>query len=163
MKDRSGRRLVFAGLLLGSATFTQTIEAKQEDEKGFWQVQTSLYTRHFSPDPGHNNRQNLIGLERNEASDWLYGGATFRNSYDQQSVYGYVGKRFESADYPVYLKVSGGLLYGYRGEYRDKIPFNNLGVAPVIIPSVGVHLGPVTAEAVLLGVSATMLNIGVRF
>lgn len=163
MKHRSGRRLVFAGLLLGSATCTQTIEAKQEDEKGFWQVQTSLYTRHFSPDPDHNNRQNLIGLERNEASGWLYGGATFRNSYDQQSVYGYVGKRFESADYPVYLKVSGGLLYGYRGEYRDKIPLNNLGVAPVIIPSVGVHLGPVTAEAVLLGVSASILNIGVRF
>ncbi|WP_397453779.1 sn-glycerol-3-phosphate transporter [Pseudomonas sp. NA-150] len=138
-------------------------EATSEEKKGFWQVQTSAYTRHFSPKPEHNNRQKLIGVEYNEASGLLYGATTFSNSYDQQSVYGYIGKRFEHADYPVYLKVSGGLLYGYRGEHRDKIPLNNLGVAPVIIPGVGMHLGPVTAEVVLLGLSATMLNVGVRF
>ena len=107
--------------------------------------------------------RDLIGLEWNDASAWLFGGATFRNSYDQQSLYGYAGKRFESADYPVYVKLSGGLLYGYKGEYRDKIPLNNLGVAPVIIPSVGAHLGPITAELVVLGVSATMINVGLRF
>jgi hypothetical protein len=158
-----GKGLVWVALLLALATWAQGVTARVESEQGFWQVQTSVYTRHFSPDPQHNNHQKLIGLEWNEASGWLFGGATFRNSYDQQSVYGYAGKRFESADYPVYLKVSGGLLYGYKGEYRDKIPFNNLGIAPVIIPSVGVHLGPVTAEVVLLGVSATMINVGVRF
>jgi hypothetical protein len=42
-------------------------------------VQTSVYTRHFSPSPDHNNRQDLLGLERNEASGLLYGGATFLN------------------------------------------------------------------------------------
>ncbi|MDB6143743.1 MAG: sn-glycerol-3-phosphate transporter [Pseudomonas sp.] len=156
---RSSKSLAMAGMLMMLAPDTQAIE----DGKGFWQAQTSVYTRHFSPDPEHNNHQKLIGLEWNEASGWLYGGATFRNSYDQQSVYGYLGKRFESDQYPVYFKLSGGLLYGYKGKYRDKIPLNNLGVAPVIIPGVGVHLGPVTAEAVLLGVSATMINIGVRF
>jgi hypothetical protein len=25
-------------------------------------------------------------------------------------------------DYPVYLKVTGGLIQGYRGKYKDKIP-----------------------------------------
>jgi hypothetical protein len=158
-----GKGLVLAALLLASAAWAQGTKAQAEDEQGFWQVQTSVYTRHFSPDPEHNNHQKLIGLEWNEASGWIFGGATFRNSYDQQSVYGYAGKRFESADYPVYLKLSGGLLYGYKGEYRDKIPLNTLGIAPVIIPSVGVHLGPVTAEVVVLGVSATMVNVGVRF
>jgi hypothetical protein len=158
-----GKGLVLVVLLLFTAGWTQGTKAQAEDVKGFWQAQTSVYTRHFSPDPDHNNRQNLIGLEWNDTSAWIFGGATFRNSYDQQSVYGYAGKRFDSTDYPVYLKLSGGLLYGYKGEYRDKIPLNNLGVAPVIIPSAGVHLGPVTAELVLLGVSATMINVGVRF
>jgi hypothetical protein len=159
MMGRSSKCLVMAGILAAFAPEAQAAE----DEKGFWQAQTSVYTRHFSPDPEHNNRQKLIGLEWNQASGWLYGAATFRNSYDQQSVYGYMGQRFESDDYPVYFKLSGGLLYGYKGNYKDKIPLNNLGVAPVIIPGVGLHLGPVTVEAVLLGVSATMINVGVRF
>ncbi|WP_248795014.1 sn-glycerol-3-phosphate transporter [Pseudomonas sp. MWU13-2105] len=132
-------------------------------DKGFWYLQTSVVTRHFSPDPDHNNHQDLIGLERNEASGFLYGAATFRNSFSQRSYYAYAGKRFESADYPVYLKVTGGLLQGYKGQYRDKIPLNHLGVAPVIIPSVGAHYGPVAAEVVLLGFNAAMLTAGVRF
>jgi len=132
-------------------------------DKGFWYLQTSVVTRHFSPDPEHNNHQDLIGLERNDASGFLYGAATFRNSFSQRSYYAYAGKRFESANYPVYLKVTGGLLQGYKGEYRDKIPLNQLGVAPVIIPSVGAHYGPVAAELVLLGFNAAMITTGVRF
>ena len=152
-------------LALNAGVMHVKADAQTEaDRNGFWVVQTSVYTRHFSPSPEHNNRQNLIGLERNEASGLVYGGATFRNSFAQRSVYGYVGKRFNSRQYPaVYLKVTGGLLHGYRGEYRDKIPLNRYGVAPVIIPGAGINLGPVVAEVVLLGTSATMLNAGFRF
>lgn len=152
-------------LALSAGAIQAKADAQAEaDKDGFWVVQTSVYTRHFSPSPEHNNRQNLIGLGRNEASGLVYGGATFRNSFAQRSVYGYVGKRFNSSRYPaVYLKITGGLLYGYRGEYRDKIPLNRYGIAPVIIPGVGINLGPVVAEAVLLGASAAMLNIGLRF
>lgn len=146
----------------GAAQFASGAQAKA-GKGGFWVVQTSVYTRHFSPSPEHDNQQNLLGLERIEVSGLVYGAATFRNSFAQRSVYGYVGKRFDSSRYPVYLKVTGGLLQGYRGEYRDKIPLNRYGVAPVIIPGVGVHFGPVVAEAVLLGTSATMLNVGLRF
>lgn len=133
------------------------------DDKGFWYAQTSLYTRHFSPDPDHNNHQDLIGLERNQASGLVIGGATFRNSFSQRSYYTYAGKRYDMADYPVYLKLTGGVIQGYRGEYRDKIPLNRFGVAPVIIPSVGAHYGPVAAEVVLLGFNAAMVTTGVRF
>ncbi|MDE1164831.1 MAG: sn-glycerol-3-phosphate transporter [Pseudomonas sp.] len=133
------------------------------DEGDFWYVQTSAYTTHWRHDPDHNNHQELIGLERNFSDGTLIGGATFRNSYYQRSYYGYVGKRWESADYPVYVKLSGGLIQGYKGEYRDKIPLNHLGVAPVIIPAVGAHLGPVGAEFVLLGNAAAMVNAGLRF
>ncbi len=148
-------------ILAGTTCASQAIE--NPEAQGFWQIQTSVYTRHFSPSPEHNNRQNLIGLERNEASGWLYGAATFRNSFDQQSIYAYVGKRFESADHPFYAKLSGGALYGYKGEYKDKIPLNHFGVAPALIPGVGVRMGPVTAELVLLGSSAAMANVGLRF
>lgn len=125
-----------------------------------WYLQTSVYTRHFHPDPEHNNHQNLIGLEYQADDGVVAGGATFRNSFRQRSQYAYVGKRFDSDVAPVYLKVTGGLLQGYRGEYRDKIPLNRFGVAPVLIPSLGARLGPVGGELVLLGNSAMMVNLG---
>lgn len=126
-----------------------------------WYLQTSVYTRHFHPDPEHNNHQNLIGLEYQADDGVVAGGATFRNSFRQRSQYAYVGKRFDTDVAPVYLKVTGGLLQGYRGEYRDKIPLNRFGVAPVLIPSLGARLGPAGGELVLLGNSAMMVNLGV--
>ncbi|SDH36331.1 sn-glycerol-3-phosphate transporter [Pseudomonas panipatensis] len=133
------------------------------DDGDFWYLQTSVYTHHWSYDPEHNNHQDLIGLERDYADGLLWGGATFRNSFSQRSNYAYVGKRFDLKGSPFYFKLTGGLLQGYHGEYRDKIPFNHYGVAPAIIPSFGVHWGPVGAEFVVLGDSAGMINVGVRF
>ena len=139
------------------------LAADDAQDTGFWNAQTSVYTRHYSPDPEHNNHQDLIGIERNQASGWVFGGATFRNSFRQRSNYAYAGKRYDSREYPVYLKVTGGLLQGYRGDYKDKIPLNRYGVAPVIIPSVGTHYGPLAAELVFLGANAAMVTSGVRF
>lgn len=147
--------LVQSGCALASET--------PEQDEGFWYIQTSVYTRHFSPDPEHNNNQDLIGLERNEPSGWVYGAATFRNSFRQRSYYAYAGKRFDHHDYPVYAKLTGGAIQGYRGEYRDKIPLNRYGIAPVIIPSIGAYVGPVAAELVLLGANAAMITTGLRF
>ena len=153
----------FGLLMLASASATMAQDNPQQQGKAFWYVQTSVYTKHFSPDPEHNNNQDLIGLEYHDGSGWLVGGATFRNSFRQRSYYAYFGKRFDSDNYPVYLKLTGGLLEGYHGDYQDKIPLNRFGVAPVIIPSVGVHYGPVAAELVLLGFNAAMITTGLRF
>ena len=151
-------------LFLAQATTALASETPPaNDDKGFWYAQTSVYTRHFSPDPEHNNNQDLIGIERHDASNWLFGAATFRNSFRQRSYYAYAGKRFDSDTYPVYLKLTGGLLEGYHGDYQDKIPLNRFGVAPVIIPSVGAYYGPVAAELVLLGFNAAMITTGLRF
>ncbi|WP_330205819.1 sn-glycerol-3-phosphate transporter [Pseudomonas sp. AM14(2022)] len=152
--------------LLAALLMAQAGHALAEDDaqgKGFWYAQTSVYTRHYSPDPEHNNHQDLIGIERNQASGWVFGGATFRNSFRQRSNYAYVGKRYDSSEYPLYLKLTGGLLQGYHGDYKDKIPLNRYGVAPVIIPSVGTHYGPLAAELVFLGANAAMVTSGVRF
>ncbi|XVO87263.1 sn-glycerol-3-phosphate transporter [Pseudomonas palleroniana] len=153
-------KYLITGLLLLAPAATTLAS---EDEKGFWYAQTSLYTRHFSPDPQHNNHQDLINLERNEASGRVYGAATFRNSFSQRSYYVYAGKRYDIAQSPLYMKVTAGALQGYRGQYRDKIPLNRFGVAPAIIPSVGVHVGPLASEFVLLGFNAAMLTAGARF
>ncbi|AXI64108.1 sn-glycerol-3-phosphate transporter [Pseudomonas kribbensis] len=155
------KRLLAALLLIQTGQALATDDARED--KGFWYAQTSVYTKHYSPDPEHNNHQDLIGIERNQASGWVFGGATFRNSFSQRSNYAYAGKRFESADYPVYVKLTGGLLQGYRGDYKDKIPLNHFGVAPVIIPSIGTHYGPLGAELVFLGANAAMVTTGVRF
>jgi hypothetical protein len=154
---------IYSLLLMAPTSHALTLNGAQQEDKGFWYAQASVYTKHYSADSDHNNNQELFGLERNEASGWVFGAVTFRNSFSQRSYYAYAGKRYESANYPVYIKLTGGLLEGYRGESRDKIPLNRFGVAPVIIPSLGVHYGPVAAELVLLGTNAAMITTGIRF
>lgn len=148
-------------------------------------VQTSLWTTHFGSDPDHNDNQDLINLEWYPAPEqqppklkmqdpdswksdirWLVGGAHFRNSFSQRSTYLYAGGRYQ---FPVtdnlsgFVKLTGGLLHGYRGEYQDKIPLNSLGVAPVLLPSVGLEMHNVNLELVLFGTAGMMANIGYYF
>jgi hypothetical protein len=59
------------------------------------------------------------------------------------------------------VKVLGGIIHGYHGQYRDKIPFNHSGVAPVIIPSVGYCISRVCSELVVLGGAGLLLTLGV--
>lgn len=131
--------------------------------KPYWYVQTSVYTKHFKPKSKHNNNQELIGLERHTENSYLFGGATFLHSYGKRSYYGYAGKRYEFVGTPFYAKVTAGLLYGYKGKYRNKIPLNRFEIAPVIVPSLGVKYRSLGAEVVLLGGAATMVNIGLKF
>ena len=126
----------------------------------YWYVQVSVYTTHYKSKSEHNNNQELIGLERHTENSYLLGAATFLHSYHHRSWYGYAGKRFDFEGTPFYSKVTAGLLYGYNGDYRDKIPLNRFEIAPVIIPSVGIKYRRVSAEVVLLGVAAAMVNIG---
>ncbi|MDT3421741.1 hypothetical protein QF008_003507 [Pseudomonas protegens] len=156
-KHRTLKAAAVALLMLGAAA-----SAQADQQQDFWYVQTSVYTNHWSNDPDHNNHQDLIGLERNYADGELWGVSTFRNSFSQRSYYAYVGKAWENADWPVYAKLSGGLIQGYKGDYKDKIPLNHFGVAPVLIPAIGTHYGPVGAELVVLGAAAVMVNVGYR-
>jgi hypothetical protein len=61
------------------------------------------------------------------------------------------------------FKLTGGLLHGYKEPYDDKIPLNNLGVAPAAIPALGYHQKSFFVEFVQLGFSAGMINIGRTF
>ncbi|MFB9145341.1 hypothetical protein ACFFU2_02170 [Halomonas alkalicola] len=129
-------------------------------------VQTSLYTDHFSPDPEHTNNQRLIGVELHNPDLWFTGAARFKNSFNQDSIYLYVGRElpmWESGDTRIRAKLSAGALHGYRGEYRDKIPFNRYEIAPAILPSLGVSWKRLEADLIVFGAAGLMVSAGVRF
>lgn len=158
-------RAGLAALFLGSTALTYAADAPAplDAPMARWHFQTSLYTKHFNPDPKHTNHQRLIGVERWSENNWLIGGAWFRNSFDQPSQYLYVGKVWRPLDsYPlVHLKLTGGLLHGYKGEFRDKIPFNGSGIAPALLPSIGLSGKRFTADLVIFGTAGAMLAVGV--
>lgn len=128
-------------------------------------LQTSVATRHFHPDPEQNNHQDLLNLEWNYDSNFLVGAATFRNTFRQSTQLVYWGAKFHPIKTVpgMYVKVVGGLLHGYEGEYRDKIPFNKYGTAPVILPAAGYCYKQVCSELIVFGTAGAMLTAGVRF
>ena len=126
-------------------------------------LETSLYTHHFSYDPAHVDKQKLILGEWNITEQWLVGASFFDNSFGQPSQYIYGGWRYRPFEQlqPFYFKVSAGLTHGYKDQYRDKIPFNHSGIAPVVIPSVGYCFSRVCAEVVLFGGAGLLVTLGV--
>jgi hypothetical protein len=129
-----------------------------------WSFQTSIYTYHFDPDPAHDNSQSLIGPELRFRNDWVAGLAVFDNSFGQTSEYAYMGKTWPLRGSPHwYVKLTGGLLHGYKEPYEDKIPFNQYGIAPAIVPSLGFRYRHLVLELHLGGIAVTTLTGGVRF
>ncbi len=129
-----------------------------------WYIYTSLYTRHFDPQPEHVNQQKMLGVETQMVNNWVFGFATFDNSFGQRSEYLYAGYKwalFGSQHW--YLKVTGGLLYGYKEPYEDKIPFNGLGVAPAALPTLGFRYKYFVTEVNLGGLSAVNVTAGISF
>lgn len=129
-----------------------------------WYLLTSIYTKHFEPDPDHVNHQKLLGIEAHLTNNWLFGLATFDNSFGQRSEYLYAGYQwplFHSRHW--HFKLTGGLLYGYKEPFEDKIPLNGLGVAPAILPTLGFSYKFFIIEANLLGNAAVTVTAGITF
>ncbi|WP_311065422.1 hypothetical protein [Halomonas sp. DWK9] len=130
-------------------------------------VQTSLLTRHFEPDPEHTNQQHLLSLELHNPDRWLAGAAWFKNSFDQPTWYFYAGREFPlwqfADEVNVRAKLTGGLLRGYKDEYRDKIPLNHLEIAPALLPSIGIQWRHFESDLIIFGTAGMMVTAGVRF
>jgi len=126
-------------------------------------LETSVYTRHFHYDAAHDDHQNLILGEWNITEQWLVGASVFDNSFGQTSQYVYGGYRFRPFEslQPLYFKVSAGLVHGYTGQYQHKIPLNNSGVAPVMVPSVGYCINRFCSELVIFGTAGALVTFGV--
>lgn len=129
-----------------------------------WTVKTSLYTRHWDPEPEHNNHQRLFGFEAQFDRSWLVGAAAFRNSYDQSSQFLYAGRKWDLSDSGLwYAKLMAGLIHGYKGAYEDKIPLNGFGVAPAVIPALGIRYQRALLEAHFGGFAVMMISAGLTF
>jgi hypothetical protein len=126
-------------------------------------LQTSLVNIHFNYDPAHVKYPKLIYGEYHLSDRWLVGAAAFDNSFGQASQAVFGGWRYRPFPelQPLYLKVLGGVVHGYHGQYRDKIPFNHSGVAPVVLPSVGYCVSRVCSELVIVGGAGLLLTLGV--
>ena len=127
----------------------------------FWRVTVSpATTYHFSRNPDHKAVV-LLGLERQYDNSTLLGGALFTNSFGQPSVYGYGGKHIANlmSVEPLFLQWTVGAVYGYKGEFKDKVPLNYQGFSPVGVVSLGWKFNrSYSAQLNLLGTSAVMLQ-----
>ena len=175
--SRSFRPILLAGLALlligltGSclAQDASPADVRDAEETSGWTVEqwyifTSLYTKHWDPEPDHTDHQHWIGPEIEFENDYLVGLAFFQNSFDQSSQFLYIGKTWGlfKTDW-FYFKLVGGLLHGYKEPYEDKIPFNGLGIAPAILPSFGLRYKRVMEEVQIEGAAAITITAGLIF
>jgi len=129
-----------------------------------WQF--SPLTYHYSEDPQHKPVV-MVGLEREHADLSLDGAAFFTNSFGQPTVYVYpwggVYKDIGGVDH-LSLKWTAGLLYGYRGQYEDKVPFNHNGFSPAVIPAIAYEFSPGwSAQVNILGTAGLMFQLSKPF
>ena len=130
-----------------------------------WRVMASPYTYHFSRDSNHRHVY-MLGLEKQDAEAYIIGGSLFQNSFGQPSAYLYGGKRFDGLTRfePLFVQVTGGLLYGYKPPYDKKVPLNYKGFSPGAVLSVGWQFTPMlSAQANFLGNSALMFQVSADF
>ena len=152
------RLVTMAGLLLMAVGNVSAFEIAE------WRFQTSLYTKHWDPEPNHVNNSKLLNIEFETTSRWIYGFAHFDNSFGQPSQYLYTGYSWPlfSKDW-AYFKLTGGFLHGYKEPHENKIPLNGLGVAPAIVPTFGLKYKRVFTELQILGNSAITVTAGFSF
>jgi len=125
-------------------------------------IQLSPYSIHFNEGPEHTGHPWLIGIEWQDKSRWLAGFSYFNNSFNQKCEYIYGGYTFSLGEniQNWYIKVTGGLIYGYKEPFEDKLPINHNGIAPVIIPGIGYKYDRFNAQVNFLGANGLMFTFG---
>lgn len=125
----------------------------------------SPYTYHFSYSAEHKPVV-LVALDEQLPGGRFCGISFFSNSFGQPSTYVYVGQQFNGLfDNPrLFIKVSGGIIYGYVGKYQNKVPLNNHGFSPGVIPSIGYNFSEHdSVQMQTLGNAGLMFSYGHKF
>ncbi|MBL8312686.1 MAG: ABC transporter ATP-binding protein [Rubrivivax sp.] len=154
------------GLLLAALPARAQTESPPEPRTdwigpGYWRVALSPFSHHFRYSAEHRYVW-AFGVERQRSDDWLAGVSYFRNSFGQPSSYTYVGKRFPGLlDQPeLFAQASAGMLYGYRGKFKTKVPLNYNGFSPGALVSLGWQFNKQHAATVhLLGDAGLMIQL----
>ena len=125
----------------------------------------SPYTHHWSQNPEHKHVV-LVAVDEQLPGGRLCGLSLFSNSFGQPSAYVYAGQQFNAlfGQERLFMKITGGILYGYVGQYQNKVPLNYRGFSPAIIPSLGYKFTEHDSVQVkLLGTAGLMLSWGRQF
>jgi hypothetical protein len=153
-------------LQTASATTAPAAPAKAASpsgEGGTWRLMASPYTIHYSHDPNHRKVW-MVGFERERRDGLLWGACYFSNSFGQPSGMVYGGQRlYDFSPYPqLFAQWTAGVMYGYKGEYQDKVPFNHRGFSPGVVLAMGWQFTPrYSVQANILGNSAMMFQFSV--
>ncbi|MEJ8811263.1 ABC transporter ATP-binding protein [Variovorax ureilyticus] len=151
----------------------QESPAVRFDSKPFWELVIGPFAVHWSNESEHKHVY-LLGIEGSlpGAPKWsaadatIWGFSAFNNSFGQASAYAYYGYRWDNLfGYPsLYAKLTGGILYGYKGEYENKVPFNHDGFGLAIIPGIGYRITQFDAVQVnMLGAAGLIFTYNRRF
>jgi hypothetical protein len=128
-----------------------------------WRLIVAPYTIHFSYNPEHKDVF-LFGMEHEHENGVVWGGTVFDNSFGQPSIYAFAGQRLYrwSQWDALYAEWTVGILYGYTGEYRHKVPLNVGGFSPGAVAGVGWKFTRTVAGQVnILGTSGLMFQLSV--
>ncbi len=160
---------VFAVVIVGHtpvhAQATAPSEAPVTGAGDTWRVMASPYTLHYHYSEDHRHVY-MLGLERQRADGYLAGASWFCNSFGQPSAYVYLGKRFNgfTSYEPLFAQLTGGILYGYKPPFENKVPLNYKGFSPGAVASVGWQFTPMlSAQLNFLGNSALMFQVSADF
>jgi hypothetical protein len=128
-------------------------------------VEGGPYVYHRIDNSDHNQWPRLVGVEYETGSRWLGGAAAFRNSYYQNSAYVYAGKRWfvPTVNENLYVKLSAGLVYGYKKPYEDKLPVNHNGYGLGIVPALGYQFGRANVQLEFVGTDVLAITFGYDF
>lgn len=101
-----------------------------------WTLTFSPLVYHWKYDPDHKPAF-IFALERRVAGNRFCGLSLFRNSFGQPAAYAYVGQRWDDVlGLPqLSIKLAAGVIYGYTGQYEDKVPFHWNGFFPAVAPA----------------------------
>jgi len=131
----------------------------------YWVLTLSPYTYHWNYSPEHKPVF-MVSMHEHLPGNRLCGISLFSNSFGQPSAYVYAGQQFDQlfGSPQLSLNVTAGILYGYVGQYKDKVPFNHHGFSPAIIPALSYSLGPRDAlQLDILGKAAVMFAYARKF
>jgi hypothetical protein len=142
----------------------QPVDASLEGRP--FEVFVSPYTHHWTASEEHKSVK-AVSLSRLLPNTRFCGFSLFTNSFGQPSAYAFAGKYWPTPidSMPnVYVSLSGGIMYGYVGRFKNKVPLNVGGFSPVIIPAMGYRLNDRTAiEMQILGTAAVMFGATWRY
>jgi hypothetical protein len=158
---------------LSLVSIPAVVPAQPSADARSWRVSYGPSAYHFSQSDEHVRYNHLVSLELLDASRTFWrasrsqiGLALFDNSFGQFSQYAFVGLEWDLASIggaQLFASVTGGILHGYRGPYRDKIPFNSSGFAPAIVPAAGIRYGSWAVGANVLGANGFLVSISKTF